>query len=311
MQTGFDPSNGFPLSSGERLFAKNTGILPGLLYFPAEDMPAEWQREGWRTEDVNGFSVYAVPEVKLFTTSASDAKLLSRHSVQLHLLSHNIQGVYLIHWLFCIRDRWPDPFMSEVTLNPSIHLPVLRALTSSPILIINAYHRGEYVETRFVDNPLRQAAAQALEVVAPAPQQESAVFMNAKARFEQQTQLQHRSFTWTEPVKATIARFRDPKRKKGRKSLNGIAHEERMYIGLPVELEPYHFWVADAGHSIMAVPKVLLAEAGGAALDDYEVPIPVKYVLERGYTIRNGYVIVDAPYDPVFGLEVEERYSEY
>jgi hypothetical protein len=99
-----------------------------------------------------------------------------------------------------------------------------------------------------------------------------------------------------------------------RKSLQNIAHmvQKRSYPGtLPKELEFYHYYILDSGHSIMCVLEVHLAEAIKIGMDGYEVPVPVKYVLEKGYRIVDGYVIVDAEYDDVLGLVVDEKYSEF
>ena len=47
---------------------------------------------------------------------------------------------------------------------------------------------------------------------------------------------------------------------------------------------------------------------------DYEVPCPVKYVLEKGYCIENGFLICDAPFDcddNDWCLDVDEEYYDY
>ena len=60
----------------------------------------------------------------------------------------------------------------------------------------------------------------------------------------------------------------------------------------------------------MCVLKVHLEKARGD-MDGYEIPVPVKYVIEQGYIIDSGYVIVDAKYDSIFGLVVDEKYNEW
>jgi len=102
-----------------------------------------------------------------------------------------------------------------------------------------------------------------------------------------------------------------------RKSLAGIA----AYVSkrpcpatlkIPQELEPYHYYVADAGHCIVCIPMVLQETAHKANdLDGYEVPVPAKYVLEHGYRITDGYIIVDVPYDSTFGVVIDDEYSVY
>ncbi|MCK9324469.1 MAG: hypothetical protein M0P69_03140 [Bacteroidales bacterium] len=98
-----------------------------------------------------------------------------------------------------------------------------------------------------------------------------------------------------------------------RKSLQDIAHmvRKRTYPGaLPEELKPYHAYLLDGGHAIMCVLELHLAEASGQ-MDGYEVPVPVKYVLEKGYRFVGGYVIVEADYDSEIGLTVDDKYSEF
>jgi hypothetical protein len=98
-----------------------------------------------------------------------------------------------------------------------------------------------------------------------------------------------------------------------RKSLRDIAHmvQKRPYPGvMPEELKPYHYYLLDCGHSIMCVLELHLVEAKGS-MDDYEVPVPVRYVLGNGYRLVDGYVIVEADYDSEIGLIVDDKYSEF
>lgn len=99
-----------------------------------------------------------------------------------------------------------------------------------------------------------------------------------------------------------------------RRSHNGISGVKKdNYIGLPEELNEFNYYYKDGetGHVIMAVPECLLNEAEeDGDLDLYECPIPVKYVMERGYRIYKNHVICDAKYDVTFGLMIEEKYFE-
>lgn len=61
----------------------------------------------------------------------------------------------------------------------------------------------------------------------------------------------------------------------------------------------------------MCVLETHLEEAQKAGMDDYEVPVPVKYVIEKGYRFVDGYVVVNAEYSSEIGLLVDDRYSEY
>jgi len=84
------------------------------------------------------------------------------------------------------------------------------------------------------------------------------------------------------------------------------------YKGLPEELKPYCYWIADAGYSIMAVPEQFLPEHwADGELWLSECPIPVKYVLEQGWRMYEDYVIVKVPYDKFLGVSVDEKYTEY
>lgn len=84
------------------------------------------------------------------------------------------------------------------------------------------------------------------------------------------------------------------------------------YPGLPEALEEYNYWIADAGRCIMAIPTALMEEAhANGDLDMFEVPMPVKYVLAKGWTIAYGHVIVEAEYDNTLGLIVPEGYEEW
>lgn len=100
-----------------------------------------------------------------------------------------------------------------------------------------------------------------------------------------------------------------------RKSLLDIKHmvREIPYPGImPDELLPYHYYILDGGHCIMCVLECHLKEVeNDMDMDMDEVPVPVKYVLEKGYRKLRSYIIIDAKYDPVLGLVVDDKYSEY
>ena len=77
---------------------------------------------------------------------------------------------------------------------------------------------------------------------------------------------------------------------------------------VPEELRDLCYWFADSGYCILGVPKCFENEG---AMWDYEVPIPAKYVLEKGWKKYGDYIIVDVPYDDETGLVVDEKYDEY
>lgn len=100
-----------------------------------------------------------------------------------------------------------------------------------------------------------------------------------------------------------------------RKSLEYLNREyvrKDNYQGLPDELKEFNYWIADSGHSIMAIPECLFSRAiESGNFDDYEVSFPVKYVLEVGYRMYKGYVLVDGTYSSKVGLIIDESYTEY
>lgn len=98
--------------------------------------------------------------------------------------------------------------------------------------------------------------------------------------------------------------------RKSHEGIKGVVKDN--YPDLPEELQPFNYYYMDGetGHVIMAVPECLLAEAQGKDLDLYEVPVPVLYLLEKGYRVHEDHIICDAPYDPVFGLDVDSKWVE-
>lgn len=89
------------------------------------------------------------------------------------------------------------------------------------------------------------------------------------------------------------------------------------YPNLPTELEEFNWYIADAGHCIMAVPLMFYAKAreNNEALYYYEAPLPVKYVLEKGYKIvdinNNKHLVVDVPYTKELGVLTGSEYYEF
>lgn len=89
------------------------------------------------------------------------------------------------------------------------------------------------------------------------------------------------------------------------------------YSIVPDELKEFNWYVADSGHSIMAVPKSLYVKAKemNGNLYDYEVTLPVRYVLEKGYSIVNdngeNHVIVDVIYNEEYGAIVDSEYDDF
>lgn len=104
-----------------------------------------------------------------------------------------------------------------------------------------------------------------------------------------------------------------------RKSIEDVAHliKDIPYLkSLPKELCEYHYYLSDAGHSIMCILNCHLKEAiNSRSLDLYEIPVPVKYVLTHDYyfldTPTGKYILIEGEYDPNLGLTIDEKYYEY
>lgn len=98
-----------------------------------------------------------------------------------------------------------------------------------------------------------------------------------------------------------------------RKSLQTVKHmiQDNNYPNLPPELKEYYAYLKDSGHSIMAIPKVLLSKYSESDLWELECAIPVKFVLSNVFYLYDGHIIIDASYDDTFGIEIDESYYEY
>jgi hypothetical protein len=80
-------------------------------------------------------------------------------------------------------------------------------------------------------------------------------------------------------------------------------------IGADELIDKYGEYVADAGAvCVYCVPEYFRDKAADNPAD-YTVPIPGKYLRERGYKVEHGVVYVDVPYGE-FGVEIDEKYYE-
>lgn len=85
---------------------------------------------------------------------------------------------------------------------------------------------------------------------------------------------------------------------------------------MPEELKPFHYYFAREGHVIMIIPRNYLDTAlEQDSLDDYEIQIPVKYVLEKGYEFvpdHFNYIVGNFDYDDELQkVDVPVEYYEY
>jgi hypothetical protein len=103
--------------------------------------------------------------------------------------------------------------------------------------------------------------------------------------------------------------------RKSHKWLNGLIRKDD-YSNLPEDLKEFNYFYHNRkGHVIMGVAKYYLdnceEEITEEQLDKYEEPIPVKFVLENGYTIYKNHVICNGYYDGSRGgLVIEDKYYE-
>ena len=85
---------------------------------------------------------------------------------------------------------------------------------------------------------------------------------------------------------------------------------------MPDELKPFHFYFAREGHVLMVIPRNYLQIAlDENDLDAYEIAIPVKFVLEKGYKHVEGhedYIVGNFGYiEEIQKVEVPTEYYEY
>ena len=84
------------------------------------------------------------------------------------------------------------------------------------------------------------------------------------------------------------------------------------YPGLPEELKELCYWVADTGYAIMAIPSDVIGEAWSAMDPEmYEIPMPVKYVLDKGWKHFEGSIVVECKYSHEIGAIIPKGYEEW
>ena len=99
-----------------------------------------------------------------------------------------------------------------------------------------------------------------------------------------------------------------PQLRPSQKGLSGIRKDN---YPLPEELRRFNYFYPDSGHVVMAIPESLLPLAiKSGNLDDYECPIPCRYILAKGYRFHDGYVVCDAPYSMDFGVDIDEYWYD-
>jgi hypothetical protein len=87
---------------------------------------------------------------------------------------------------------------------------------------------------------------------------------------------------------------------------DAVVSGKAYHSPLPRELEQFYCYVKDAGHCIL-----VLLPSRGSPVEDYILPAPVKAVLKKGYTVKDGYVWSDLPYSDRTGLICDADDHEY
>jgi hypothetical protein len=78
---------------------------------------------------------------------------------------------------------------------------------------------------------------------------------------------------------------------------------------LPPDLAAWYVYTQDGGHQIaVAVARHYQVGADPAG---FVVPAPVKAVLRRGWSVQDGWIVCDLPYDPATGLISDPGDDEY
>jgi hypothetical protein len=80
---------------------------------------------------------------------------------------------------------------------------------------------------------------------------------------------------------------------------------------LPNELINFYVWLPDCGHSILCVLSQHIDEARKGDISDYMLPVPVKYVLEKGCIVHPDCIEVKAQYILPIGLFIDGNYEEW
>lgn len=101
-----------------------------------------------------------------------------------------------------------------------------------------------------------------------------------------------------------------------RKSLKDIQHmvSDRPYKGVPEAWRPYEAYIADSGYCLCVVIRKFAEEnPDGLPLWNFEVPLPAEYVLSRkeDVTEKDGYLLLDVPYDEKYGVMLPDGFGRF
>nr|MBQ4454409.1 hypothetical protein [Clostridia bacterium] len=80
---------------------------------------------------------------------------------------------------------------------------------------------------------------------------------------------------------------------------------------IPDDLKPFSCYIPDSGYCILAIPLCMVDSVSEKDPFMYAVPMPERYVLEKGYRFQFGLPVVEAEYNDAFGLMVDEQYETW
>jgi hypothetical protein len=89
----------------------------------------------------------------------------------------------------------------------------------------------------------------------------------------------------------------------------GVVPGKQYPRPLPRDLAAWYVYTVDGGHSIAIA--IAAHYAPGADPREFLVPAPVKAVLRRGWSVQDGWIVCDLPYEQLSGLVTDPGEDEY
>lgn len=87
-----------------------------------------------------------------------------------------------------------------------------------------------------------------------------------------------------------------------------------VYKNLPEELKPFFTCPIDSGPCLICTLSNIIPdgeEYTESVLSKYSAPVPYKYILAHKYSIYNGHLMAEVPYDSFWGVRVGREYDSY
>lgn len=77
---------------------------------------------------------------------------------------------------------------------------------------------------------------------------------------------------------------------------------------IPEDLKPYGVYVSDGGYCVMSI---IPAFVDRVPIEDYLIPVPVRYLMYKGYSFAHDYPVVEAEYDGETGLVIPDGFEDF